>query len=162
MSPSGAASPERPQRQSAAVLPPLRRAVAWLSVATAAAVAAGVLLQAFSIAAYIRGAGVAARDLHASVGYTTHILEIVVVVAALVGFWGAWRKLGLAFLLPLVGTLQLLLIGDTDRHGSWINGLHGFLALVVLLLAIAIAWEGARSLRPAGRHQRAQDAALER
>jgi hypothetical protein len=69
----------------------------------------------------------------------THNLEIVAFLAALVAFWGAWRRVGLAFLLPVVGTVQVLLIGDTDRTGGWINGLHGLLALVVLLLALGLA-----------------------
>ncbi len=29
--------------------------------------------------------------------------------------------------------------GDTEKEGSWVNGLHGFLALVVLVLAAVIA-----------------------
>jgi hypothetical protein len=41
------------------------------------------------------------------------------------------------------------LIGDTDKSGSWINGLHGLFALVVLLLAVALAQSGKRSLSTA-------------
>jgi hypothetical protein len=116
-------------------------------VTTAALVAAGVLLQAFSIAAYVRGAGGDALDLHATGGFVTHSIEIVVFLGALAGYWGAWRSVGLAALLPIVGTLQLLLIGDTDEAGGWINGLHGLFALVVFFLAVVLARAGVRSLR---------------
>jgi hypothetical protein len=112
-------------------------------------VAAAVFVQAFSIAASVRGAGTGARDLHVSIGFITHSVEIVVFLLALVAFWGAWRLVGLAFLLPLVGTLQLLLIGDTDKPGGWVNGLHGLFALVVLTLAVALAEVGRRALRVA-------------
>lgn len=124
----------------------LRRVFLWLFLLTTSVVVIGVFLQAFSIAAYARGAGSDALDLHTSVGFLVHSVEIVVFLTALVAFWGAWRLVGLAALLPIVGTLQVLLIGDTDEAGSWVNGLHGLFALVVLLLAIALVLLGAREL----------------
>jgi len=39
--------------------------------------------------------------------------------------------------------------GDTSASGGWINGLHGLLALVVLLLACGLAWRGLRWLKAA-------------
>lgn len=125
----------------------------WLYVLTALIVAVGVLLQAFSIAAYIRGAGAEALEMHQTGGFVTHSVEIVVFLAALIGYWGSWKRVGLALLLPVIGTVQVLLIGDTDARGGWINGLHGLLALVVLLLALALAQEGSRSLRAATREE---------
>jgi hypothetical protein len=68
---------------------------------------------------------------------------------ALVGYWSTWSRVGLAAMLPIVGTVQLFLIGDTDEAGGWINGLHGLLALVVYLLAVVLAPAGVRSLRRA-------------
>ena len=68
-------------------------------------------------------------------------------LAALVGFWGSWKRVGLALLLPVVGTIQILLIDDAS--GGWINGLHGLFALVVLLLAVTLAHSGKRSLSAA-------------
>jgi hypothetical protein len=124
----------------------VQRGFVWLYLLTALVVAAGVLLQAFSIAAYIRGAGADALEMHESGGFATHSLEIVVFLAALIGYWGSWKRVGLALLLPVIGTVQLVLIGDTDERGGWINGLHGLFALVVLLLALALAQEGKRSL----------------
>jgi hypothetical protein len=124
----------------------LRRGFLWLYVLAASVVVVGVFVQAFSIAAYARGAGADALDLHTSVGFLVHSIEIVVFLLALVAFRGAWRIVGFAALLPVVGTLQLFLIGDTDERGSWVNGLHGLFALVVLMLALALVWIGVRSL----------------
>jgi hypothetical protein len=41
----------------------------------------------------------------------------------------------------------VLLVGDTDKSGGWVNGLHGLFALVVLLLACALVEIGRRALR---------------
>jgi preprotein translocase subunit SecG len=125
----------------------VRRVFLWLYVVTALIVVVGVLLQAFSIAAYVRGAGESALDMHESVGFLTHSVEIVVFLVALVAYRGAWRRLWLPLLLPVVGTFQVLVIGDTDESGGWINGLHGLFAMVVLLLALALVLDGTRSLR---------------
>lgn len=135
----------RPQR----ALKRVQRGAVWLYVSTALIVAVGVLLQAFSIAAYARGAGPDALEMHQTGGFVTHSVEIIVFLAALIGYWGSWKRVGLALLLPVIGTIQVLLIGDTDASGSWINGLHGLFALVVLLLAVALAQSGMRSLRTA-------------
>jgi hypothetical protein len=80
-------------------------------------------------------------------GFITHNIEFVVFLLALVGFWGAWRLVALALLLPLVGTAQVLLIGDTDSTGGWVNGFHGLFAIVILVIAVALAEVGRRSLR---------------
>jgi hypothetical protein len=125
----------------------VRRVSLRLYVLTATLVAAGVLMQAFSITAYIRGAGQDALDLHTTGGFVTHNVEIVAALAALVGYWGAWWRVGLAATLPIVGTVQVLLIGDTDQAGGWVNGLHGLFAVVVFLLAAILAQAGVRSLR---------------
>ena len=124
-----------------------RRAVLWLYVLAASLVVVGVFLQAFSIAAYVRGAGAGARDLHETGGFITHNIEIAVFVLALIAFWGTWRAVALALLLPLIGTAQVLLVGDTDTSGGWVNGLHGLFAVVVVVLAGALAEAGRRSLR---------------
>jgi hypothetical protein len=126
-----------------------RRVFLWLFLLGASLVVIGVLLQAFSIAAYVRGAGNGARDMHESIGFITHAVEIVVFLLALGAFWGRWRQVGLAVLLPVIGTGQVFAVGDTDERGGWVNGLHGLLALVVLLLAVALVHEGARAARVA-------------
>jgi hypothetical protein len=127
----------------------VRQAFVWLCLLAASLVVAGVLLQAFSIAAYVRGAGGDALTMHQTGGFVTHSVEIVVFLTALVAYWRSWMQIGLALLLPVLGTLQIALIGDTDRSGGWINGLHGLLALIVLLLAVFIAQGARRSLATA-------------
>jgi len=42
--------------------------------------------------------------------------------------------------------VQLIAVGDTDKDGGWVNGLHGMFALVVLVLAAVIAHRGMRAL----------------
>ena len=141
---------EQPALRTPARVTGWRRPVAWLYVGAACIVAAGVLLQSFSIAAYVRGAGSSARDLHVTGGFVTHNVEIVLFLIAVVAFWGAWRVVGFALLLPIIGTAQVLLIGDTDEQGGWLNGLHGLLALVVLVMALLLAEIGRRSLSAPG------------
>lgn len=129
----------------------MRRVFLWLYVVAASIVVVGVFLQAFSIAAYVRGAGKDALDMHSTVGFLTHSVEIVVFLVALIGYWGAWRRLWLPVLLPVIGTVQVFLIGDTNKSGGWVNGLHGLFALIVLLLAAALVQDGTRSLRASAR-----------
>ena len=127
----------------------MRRGFLWLYVLTASLVAIGVFLQAFSIAAYVRGAGQDALDLHGTVGFITHSVEIIAFLTAVIAYWGAWRRIWLPLLLPVVGTFQVFVVGDTDKSGGWVNGLHGLFALVVLLLALALVQDGRRSLQAA-------------
>jgi hypothetical protein len=124
----------------------MRRAFLWIYLVAVTLVVIGVLLQAFSITAYIRGAGSGALDMHETVGFITHDLEILAFLAALVGFWGSWGRVGLALLLPVIGTIQVFVIGDTDTSGGWANGLHGLLALVVLILAGILTHDALRGL----------------
>ena len=123
----------------------LRRVFHWLYLLAVAAVVVGVLLQAFSIAAYVRGAGDGALDMHETVGFITHSIEIIALLVALVG-WGMWRRVGVVLLLPVIGTIQVFVIGDTDERGGWVNGLHGLLALVVLLLAAYLTLDASRAV----------------
>jgi len=124
----------------------VQRGSLWVVLAAATLVVAGVFLQAFSIAAYVRGAGETAKDLHESVGLLIWLLELVVFLAATAAWWKAWTAVGLALALPVAGTAQLALIGDTDEAGGWINGLHGLGALVVMVLAALVAHRAARAL----------------
>jgi len=104
-------------------------------LAGAAVVAIGVFLQAFSISAYVRGAGDGALDMHQSVALIVHLGELAIVVGALVAWWGNWRAVGLALAFLALSFLQLALVGDTGEEGGWVNGLHGLLALAVLVAA---------------------------
>jgi hypothetical protein len=115
----------------------MSRPALWAVFAGAVITVVGVLVQAFAIAAYARGAGEGALDLHGANSITVHVGQLLVVVGAI---W-AWRRdiraivLALGFL--VLSFAQLATLGDTDEPGGWVNGLHGLLALVVLLGAVA-------------------------
>jgi hypothetical protein len=68
-----------------------RRPFAWIVALGSLAVALGVLGRAFTIVAYVRGAGDQARDLRVLGAYAVHTVEIVVVLAARGALWGAGR-----------------------------------------------------------------------
>lgn len=53
------------------------------------------------------------------------------------------RAIGLAAGYLVLSVVQLVALGNTDHEGGWVNGLHGLLALVVLIGA-GIAFHHAR------------------
>ena len=124
----------------------MKRGFLWLQFLAATLVVVGVFLQAFSITAYVRGAGDSALDMHSAVGGATQLLEFVVLLAALVAWWKQWPEVALALSLPVVGIVQLSLVGDSAESGGWVNGLHGLFALVVLVLAAVIVHRAMKAL----------------
>ena len=124
----------------------MKRGFLWLQFVASTLVVVGVFLQAFSITAYVRGAGAGALDMHKAVGGATQLLEFVVLLAALVAWWKHWPEVALALSLPVVGIVQLSLVGDTNKNGGWVDGLHGLFALVVLVLAAVIAHRAMKAL----------------
>jgi hypothetical protein len=123
----------------------MRRLFSWLLLVGSIVVVLGVLWQAFSIAAYVRGAGQGALDAHLTGSFFVHAGQLAVVVGG-VAYWGNWRAVAGAFAFLVLAVAQLAFLGDTDEQGGWINGLHGFLALVILLAALAYAARAAREL----------------
>jgi hypothetical protein len=115
----------------------MSRPALWTLFAGAVITVVGVLIQAFAIAAYERGAGQGALDLHGANSITVHVGQLLIVIGAI---W-AWRRdvraIALAIGFLVLSFLQLALLGDTDKAGGWVNGLHGLLAIVVLLAAVA-------------------------
>jgi hypothetical protein len=124
----------------------MKRGFLWLQFVAASLVVVGVILTAFSITAFVRGAGSSAHDMHEQVGAVTHWIEFFVFLAALVAWWKQWREIALAFSLPFIGTIQFVFLGDMDKPGGWVNGLHGVLALVVFVLAAVIAQRDMKAL----------------
>jgi hypothetical protein len=98
-------------------------------------VVCAVLFQAFTISAYVRGAGDGALDAHGFGSMFVHIGQLAIVIGAIWAWWGNWRAVGLAVAFLVLSIAQLAFLGDTEKPGGWINGLHGFLALVVLIAA---------------------------
>ena len=120
----------------------MKRPLLWLQLVLAAAVAVGVWLQVYFIAAYFFGAA-DALDIHKDVGSIMHVLEAVVFLAALGAWWRNWGKIGHAFGLIAVGTIQISLSGSDD----WVGGFHGLLALAILVMAVFIVKDDAEALR---------------
>lgn len=119
----------------------------WLVLAGGVIVVVGVLIQAFTIAAYVRGAGEGALDAHGGFSMVVHIGQLLIVIGAIWAWWGNWGAVGLAVAFLVLSVAQLAFLGDTDEEGGWINGLHGFLALIVLLGG---AWYFTRARRALG------------
>lgn len=118
----------------------------WLVLVGAVLVVVTVLLQAFSIAAYVRGAGDGALDMHGGVSLLVHLGQLAVVIGAIVAWWGRWWAVAGALGFLVLSVAQLGFLGDTDKEGGWVNGFHGFLALIVLLAAVAYAQAAMRAL----------------
>ena len=124
----------------------VRRFFLWLLLLGGVGVVLGVLWQAFSIAAYVRGAGEGALDAHLTGSFFVHVTQLAIVIGAVGAFWGRWLAVlgALGFLVLCVA--QLAFLGDTDEQGGWINGLHGLLALVILLCGVGYAARARREL----------------
>jgi hypothetical protein len=117
----------------------MRRPFIWLSLLLAAAVLVGLFLQLYFIASWLFGES-GALDAHKDVGsFVMWPVEIFAFVAALIGWWGFWRNVVWSFALPVVGTVQILLVGDVqDPVNGWVHGLHGGLVLFVAAIAVII------------------------
>jgi hypothetical protein len=131
----------------------MKRGFVWLVLVGAVLVIVGVLWQAFTIAAYARGAGEGALDAHGAGSLVVHLGQLAIVIGAIVAWWGNWKAVGLAVAFLVLSVAQLGFLGDNEKEGGWVNGLHGFLALVVLLcgvlyLDVATRALGLRATRP--------------
>ena len=124
----------------------MKRTFTWLVFIGGIVVVLGVLWQAFSIAAYVRGAGEGALDAHGGGSLIVHIGQLAIVIGALVAYWGNWDAVGAALGFLVVSFLQLAFLGDTDDKGGWVNGMHGFLALIILIAGLLYAQRAAREL----------------
>jgi hypothetical protein len=123
------------------------RAFLWANLVLAVLVAVGVFVQVYLIASYFFGAGQDALDAHKDLGGVVHIVEVLVFLTAIGGYWRRWGEIGLSFTLAVIGTVQLGLADGDD----WVGGLHGVFALLVLILAAVIAHRTMRALG-LGRH----------
>ena len=119
----------------------MKRSFLWIQLVLAALVVLGVWLQVYFIASFFFGAE-DALDLHETVGGITHIAEVLVFLAALGAWWRNWGRIGHAFGLAVIGTIQISLTGSDD----WVGGFHGLLALVILLMAVFVAKWNAEAL----------------
>jgi hypothetical protein len=124
----------------------MKRTFTWFVLVGGVLVVLAVLWQAFSIAAFVRGAGDGALDAHGTGSLFVHIGQLLIVIGALVAYWGNWTQVGLAVGFLILSVAQLGFLGDTEEQGDWINGLHGFLALIVLIAGLLYAQKAWREL----------------
>ena len=125
------------------------RVATWLNLVFASIIVVGVFVQVYLIAAYAMGAGDSALDAHGFVGgLVIHASELLVFLTALAAFWGWWRWILVNLGLFVLGTVQIFLLPPDDNPGSaWVHGLHGLLALFVLVYAGYIAKRDLQLLR---------------
>jgi hypothetical protein len=123
------------------------RTFLWILLVGAVVVVVGVLVQAFTIAAYVRGAGDGALDAHGGLSMLVHLGQLLVVIGAIGAFWRNWTAVGIAVAFLVTSVAQLAFLGDNEKEGGWINGLHGLLALVLLLWA---SWYASRAAEQLG------------
>jgi len=126
----------------------MKRNFTWVVLVGGVIVVLGVLLQSFTIAAYVRSGEEGALDAHGGGSLIVHIGQLAVIIGALVAYWGNWKQVGFAVGFLVLALAQLAFLGDTEKQGDWINGLHGFLALIILIAGLAYAQKAWRELRP--------------
>jgi hypothetical protein len=119
-----------------------RRAAARVHVGLAALVVLAVFVQVYLIGAYLFGAGQDLLEAHRSVGFSSHLVECLVLVAALVA-WLPRTDLLLSLALAVLGTAQIAL---ASAHG-WTGGLHPLFALLVFTLAAWLVHRGLERVR---------------
>lgn len=124
----------------------MRRAPLWIVLVGGSLCAAAVLWQAFTISAYVRGAGDGALDAHGFGSMFVHLGQLAVVIGGIWAWWGRWKLVGVAVGFLVLSVAQLMFLGDTEKEGGWVNGLHGFLALIVLICAGLFARSAWREL----------------
>ena len=120
----------------------MTRAFQWVTFVLANLVAIGVVLQVYFITAHFFGAD-DALDVHEGLGGAVHGVEILVFLAAIGAFWKRWGLVGLAFSLPVIGTIQLA-FAESDE--GWVGGLHGLFAVAVLVIAAVVGHRAMHAL----------------
>jgi hypothetical protein len=126
----------------------MRRIFLWINFVLASLIVLLIFLQAYFIASYAMGAGEDALDAHGLTGFLfIHGAEALVFLTAFGAWPRAWKWIGFTFALIVVGTIQIFLVPpDEDPLSPWVHGLHGLLALVVMVMAAVIAHRGMRDL----------------
>ena len=113
----------------------MRHNFLWVVLVGAVVAMVGVFLQAFSISAYIMSSNTDALDMHGGGSMIVHLGELAIVVGAITAWWGNWRAVGAAIAFFVLSFVQVAFVSDAGE-GSWINGLHGLLAIAVFLCAM--------------------------
>lgn len=125
----------------------MKRTFRWIVLVGGILTVLGVLLQSFTIAAYASGAGGDALDAHGGGSLVVHIGQLAIIIGVLVAYWGNWPMIGGAVAFLVLAIAQLAFIKPDDEPGDWINGLHGLLALVILICGLLYAQKAWREVR---------------
>lgn len=123
--------------------PSAQRAARWFVLVGAGLLVVGVLLQAYFIAVFILGGNTDALDIHTGLGNALFGIEVLVAVGAFIAYGTRWRFVGAAVALAVVGAIQ---VSTVEAGNEWVQGLHGLLALVVLILSHEVAQRAVREL----------------
>jgi hypothetical protein len=125
----------------------MRRVFVWISFVLSLVVLVGIVLQLYFISAWAFGES-GALDAHQVVGgAVVHPAEVLIFLVALGAWWRRWRNVAWSFALAVVGTLQVIFVGDVEAPGNgWLHGLHGGLVIFVVALAAYIARREGRAL----------------
>jgi hypothetical protein len=131
----------------------MTRTFLWINFVLSTLIVVGIFVQVYLITSYSMGAGEDALDLHGIVGgLFIHGFELLVFLTAFGAWPRQWRWIGFTFFLFVLGTVQIFLLPpDEDPASGWIHGLHGLLALFVLVTAAIIAHRAMRDLGLRGR-----------
>jgi len=113
-----------------------KRTARLLHPIAAGAIVLLVFVQVYLIADYIFG-NADVLNAHVWVGRVVILLELVVLVTALVGWWGDRSEVGISVGLVVLGLLQASLAKD-GGNSSEVHAFHGMLALAVFFVAWAI------------------------
>ena len=126
----------------------MRRPFLWINFVLSSLIVLLIFLQAYLITAYVTGAGEDALDAHGFVGFLfIHGFELLVFLTAFGAWPRQWKWIGFTFFLFALGTVQIFLAPpDEDPASGWVHGLHGLLALFVMVTAAIIAHRGMRDL----------------
>lgn len=126
----------------------LKRAARFVHPLAAGAIVSLVFLQVYLIAAYIFGdSGV--LNAHMIIGRVTVAFELLVLLTALVGWWGNRIEIGTSAALFLTGAVQASLAKELGSSPE-VHAFHGMLALAVFWLAWATLLRSRAEVRTLG------------
>ena len=125
----------------------MRRTFLWINFVLASAIVLLIFVQAYLIATWAIGnqSDEGVLDAHGIIGgLVIHGLRVARVPDGVRGLAaGGWRWIGVTFGLFVLGTVQIFLLPPDDdpvsSSAAWVHGLHGLLALFVMVYAAFMA-----------------------
>jgi hypothetical protein len=115
----------------------MTRAARLLNPVAAAGVLVLVFVQVYLIAEYVFG-DAGALSTHEAVGKVVLVVELIVALSALLGWWADRLQVGLSVALFVVGLLQVSLATTNLGSSPSVRAFHGMLAIAVVLLAAVV------------------------